>query len=60
MGITSCPIGIEKRNRIDSVVRNLHEDQSGGGRHKCSYCAYEKGFEEGYEKAKKQAAQGSL
>ena len=60
MGKYSCPLGREKRNRIDSIVRDLHEDQSGGGRHKCSYCAYEKGFEAGYERAKKEAAKGSF
>ena len=60
MGKNSCPISRENRTNLDPIVRNLHEDQSGGGRHRCCYCAYELGVKAGYEKAKREAAQGSL
>lgn len=37
------------RRRIphDNVMRGLPENQSGEGRHKCPYCAYEQGIEQG-------------
>ena len=60
MGKDSCPISKENRINIDSVVKKLHEDQSGGARHRCCYCAYELGVKEGYERAKKEAAKGSF
>ncbi len=53
MGKENCPVSEDRRSNIDSVVKDIHEDQSGRVRHKCSYCAYEKGLEAGYEKAKK-------
>ena len=39
------------RINLDSIMRSLPENQSGGGRHKCSYCAYERGFEDGLQRA---------
>jgi flagellar biosynthesis/type III secretory pathway protein FliH len=29
------------------VLRDLHESQSGDGRHKCAACAYQRGYEQG-------------
>ena len=34
------------RERYDSVMQELLENQSGVGRHKCPYCAYERGQED--------------
>ena len=31
------------REPYDPVMRGLQENQSGDGRHKCPYCAYERG-----------------
>ena len=32
-----------EREPFDGVMRRLDENQSGEGRHKCPYCAYEQG-----------------
>lgn len=34
---------------LDQLMKALPENQSGSGRHKCTYCAYEAGFEAGFE-----------
>ena len=39
------------RSGLEHVMRTLRNNQSGEGRHKCPYCAYNKGFSAGYEKA---------
>jgi len=31
------------RNPYDAIMKNLGENQSGKGRHKCPYCAYDQG-----------------
>ena len=36
----------------DNVMRGLPDNQSGAGRHKCPYCAYERGMEEGFRRAR--------
>ena len=36
-----------QRRPLDHIVRALPDNQSGDGRHKCAYCAYEQGVEEG-------------
>lgn len=36
-----------KRNHLESIMKNIQENQGGKGRHKCPYCAYELGFEAG-------------
>lgn len=36
-----------KEHRYDALFTDLSIDQGGFGRHKCSGCAYEKGFSEG-------------
>ena len=41
------------RKELDTVMKDLDNNQGGAGRHKCPYCAYEEGFKEGYEQAKK-------
>ena len=43
-----------RRAKLDDIMRTLPKSQSGGkegGRHKCSYCAYERGFEDGLQRA---------
>lgn len=35
------------RLRMDRVMHSLPKGQSGAGTHKCAYCAYERGIEEG-------------
>ena len=37
--------GLE-RERYDSIMRDLPKNQSGDGRHKCPYCAYERGVKD--------------
>ena len=34
---------------IQSIMENLPVDQGGRGRHKCAACAYEKGYELGFQ-----------
>ena len=40
-----------QRRKYDAMMRALPENQSGCGRHKCAYCAYERGFEDGLKSA---------
>ena len=52
----SCPKHAGKRNNghrrmLDGVIMPLPKNQSHAGRHKCPYCAYEKGFRDGLLKA---------
>ncbi len=47
-----------QREQLDHQMRKLPENQSGAGRHKCPYCAYEQGFVDGLRQAGK--ALGSL
>ena len=37
----------DKRMPYDAVMGKLDNNQSGEGRHKCPYCAYERGYEQG-------------
>jgi len=39
-----------QRIKFDEIMRALPENQSGGGRHKCTYCAYEQGFADGLKR----------
>ncbi len=41
----------KKRIPLDSMMHKLPDNQSGFGRHKCPYCAYEAGRERGYKDA---------
>ena len=46
-----CPIHAGKGNSenrlpLDPTMKILAENQSGAGRHKCPYCAYENGYEQ--------------
>lgn len=41
-----------KRDRLDEIMGELSENQGGVGRHKCPYCAYEKGFRDAIAKVK--------
>ena len=36
------------REAFDEVLRKLPNNQSGVGRHKCPYCAFEEGIKRGY------------
>lgn len=39
----SGPANEPAREPQDAAMRDLPNNQSGGGRHKCPYCAYERG-----------------
>lgn len=39
------------REEIDHIMRRLPPNQSGAGRHKCPYCAYEQDFSAGLQHA---------
>lgn len=39
------------REEIDHIMCRLPPNQSGAGRHKCPYCAYEQGFSAGVQHA---------
>ncbi|MCY4021441.1 MAG: hypothetical protein OXG39_18690 [Chloroflexi bacterium] len=56
-----CPQHAGKRNeysrlKLDDLMKSLHKNQSGAGRHKCPYCAYEQGYKRGVEHGRNQAA----
>ena len=40
-----------QRRKLDELMWSLPENQSGGGRHKCPYCAYERGYADGINSA---------
>ncbi|MCY3833797.1 MAG: hypothetical protein OXG85_12330 [Chloroflexi bacterium] len=40
-----------QRRKLDEIMGKLPENQSGGGRHKCTYCAYEQGYADGIKSA---------
>lgn len=40
-----------RRRKLDDIMRSLPENQAGGGRHTCCYCAYEIGFADGISHA---------
>lgn len=40
-----------RRNILDEIMKYLPENQSGVGRHKCAYCAYEQGYADGLRRA---------
>ena len=40
-----------QRRKLDEIMRTLPENQSGVGRHKCTYCAYEQGYADGLKRA---------
>ena len=49
---TDCPKHSGQRNAnrrevLDHIMVGLHRNQSGKGRHKCPYCAYEAGYRDG-------------
>lgn len=49
-----------ERKKLKPVMEKLHENQSGEGRHKCPYCAYEKGYAAGYKKARRDLGSRSI
>ena len=40
-----------KRQQLEFIMEGIQENQGGAGRHKCAYCAYERGFEDGLKSA---------
>lgn len=51
MSAKDCPKHAGQRNsagrsELDYLMRELPENQSGTGRHKCPYCAYQKGYQQ--------------
>ena len=36
----------ENQTHLDTVMKDLPENQGGAGRHKCPYCAYERGWQD--------------
>ena len=45
----------QARKPFDEVMDKLPHNQGGAGRHKCPYCAYEKGFKAGRKAEKKRS-----
>lgn len=56
MSRNECPISDDAKRNIEQTVREIHEAQFGGLRHKCAYCSYKIGFTNGYESAKRDIA----
>ena len=52
-------INKDRRMVLDAVCRELPRNQSGDGRHKCVYCAYEEGYKAGIEAAQEAVANAS-
>jgi len=40
-----------RRLYLDEIMWGLPENQSGAGRHKCTYCSYEQGYKDGLHHA---------
>lgn len=40
-----------RRGKLDGLMQTLSENQSGEGRRKCPYCAYERGYLDGLRQA---------
>ena len=54
--MNDCPQHSGQNNQVnrlvlDTVLRGLPNNQSGAGRHKCAYCAYQIGHTRGYKDA---------
>ena len=54
--MNDCPKHSGQNNQVnrpglDTVLRRLPNNQSGAGRHKCPYCAYQIGHMHGYKDA---------
>lgn len=43
---------------LNQLMNGLPENQSGAGRHKCAYCAYEAGVAAGIKKERSRIAKG--
>ena len=46
----------ETSPHLDQILEELPENQSGAGRHKCAYCAYEAGILAGLEQERRRIA----
>lgn len=40
----------KEQHRYDPQFNKLPDDQGGTGRHRCAGCAYEKGYQDGFER----------
>ena len=40
----------KKKHRYNEAFNNLPTDQGGSGRHKCAGCAYDLGYDDGYNR----------
>lgn len=50
-------INATRREYLDTLCHELPRNQSGAGRHKCVYCAYEEGYKAGLEEAESTVTQ---
>ena len=44
-----------RRSALDRLMRELPDSQSGDGRHKCPYCGYERGRQDGLKEGYRRA-----
>lgn len=56
-----CPLHAGKHNQthrrpLDSTMNTLPDNQSGRGRHKCAYCAYQAGYDHAVTRMRKHLA----
>lgn len=56
-GILGRVAAAAARAPLDREMRDLDNSQSGEGRHKCAYCAYEAGLRAGREEARNEILQ---
>ena len=45
------------RAEFDDIMKELDSNQAGEGRHKCPYCAYQRGYSDASEEAEKRLAE---
>ena len=45
------------RSDFDPIMKELDSNQAGEGRHKCPYCAYQRGYSDASEEAEKRLAE---
>lgn len=45
------------RANYDAIMRGLYDNQSGDGRHKCPYCAYEEGRRDAFRRVANKIAE---
>ena len=45
----------KSREKLDHIIKNLPKKQAGGARHRCSYCAYLKGWNDAIREIEKRS-----